>query len=153
MMSENPFGAFRAEYPDNPVAAAILGALRATPLKGRPGSVEALYVVHFGDVADPIGLVNGGVVVLETGRVFGGDSGYFYAGSYRVEGEALQGTATVERHNAGWQSVWGDEEQRFDIEFTGQRCDGGAVIEGRMRRLDMPSSFLPLMWFRMRDLP
>ena len=41
--------------------------------------IESLYVAEFGDV-DGLSFRNGGVVILETNRVFGGDSGYFYLG-------------------------------------------------------------------------
>ena len=40
--------------------------------------IEALYVVEFGDVAiggQTYTYWNGGVAVLETNRIFGGDSG------------------------------------------------------------------------------
>ena len=145
-MAGHPFALAPAGRPDL-YRAALIEALLAKPLKGRPGDIEALYVVHFGDLASPDGYINGGVVVLETERVFGGDSGYYYTGSYRVDAEALQVNATIERHNPTW-SVWGDQAPKFDILLTGRRRDGGSVIEGRMRRLDKPGLSLPVMWFR-----
>jgi hypothetical protein len=83
---------------------------------------------------------------------FGGDSGHYYTGSYKVDGATLEVDATIERHNPAW-NVWGDQAPKFDIQFTGRRRDGGSVIEGRMRRLEMPSLSIPVIWFRMRDLP
>jgi hypothetical protein len=132
---------------------ALIEALLAKRLKGRPGVTEALYVLHFGKVERPEGLVNGGVAVLETGRVFGGDSGYYYTGTYTADGDTLEAVVTVQRHNAGWLNVWGDCAEAFVVRFTGQRNDGGAVIEGQMHRLDMPDHGLVMKWFRMADLP
>jgi hypothetical protein len=51
-------------------------------------AIEALYVVEFGDVA--LGgqqYRNGGVAVLETNRIFGGDSGYYYVGTFSSNGK------------------------------------------------------------------
>jgi hypothetical protein len=47
-------------------------------------SVEGLYVVEFGDVQAQGIYRNGGVAVLETLRIFGGDSGYYYVGNFSV---------------------------------------------------------------------
>jgi hypothetical protein len=50
--------------------------------------IEALYVVEFGDVAiggQTYTYWNGGVAVLETNRIFGGDSGYYYLGNYTIK--------------------------------------------------------------------
>lgn len=154
-MAENPFASgsgFRAA--SGPAfRAALIDALMAKPLKGRPGLTEALYVLHFGNVEGPEGLVNGGVAILETGRVFGGDSGYYYTGSYTADDDTLEAAVTVQRHNAGWLNVWGDRVEAFVVQFAGQRCDGGSVIEGQMHRLDMPDQPLVMKWFRMADLP
>jgi hypothetical protein len=89
---------------------------------------------------------------LETLRLFGGDSGYYYTGSYKVNGEALEVNAMITQHDPGW-SVWGNGAPEFDIEFTGRRREDGSLIEGRMRRLDKPGEPLPVRWFRMAALP
>src|SRR5712671_4339139 len=50
--------------------------------------IEGLYVVDFGDVAiggQTYTYWNGGVAVLETNRIFGGDSGYYYLGNYTIK--------------------------------------------------------------------
>jgi T3SS negative regulator,GrlR len=60
---------------------------------------EALYVVEFGDMAASGTYRNGGVIVLETGRVYGGDSGYYYVGTYSVKDGQLTGEVKVVKHN------------------------------------------------------
>jgi hypothetical protein len=49
-------------------------------------NLEALYLVEFGDVSG-VDYQNGGVAVLETSRIFGGDSGYHYVGDYSAFGD------------------------------------------------------------------
>jgi hypothetical protein len=65
-----------------------------------------------------------------------------------ADAETLKAKATVERHNAAW-SVWADNAPKFVVQFKGQRRDGGSVIEGEMRRLDLPDKPLAMKWFRM----
>jgi hypothetical protein len=38
---------------------------------------EGVYLVSFGDVNAPGQFINGGVVMLDTLKVYGGDSGYY----------------------------------------------------------------------------
>jgi hypothetical protein len=50
--------------------------------------IEGLYVVEFGDVAiggQTYTYWKGGVAVLETSRIFGRDSGYYYVGNYTIK--------------------------------------------------------------------
>jgi hypothetical protein len=55
--------------------------------------------VEFGDVALGGQLYrNGGVAVLETNRIFGGDSGYYYLGTYSIKDgqiEAQSGSSST----------------------------------------------------------
>lgn len=44
-------------------------------------SIEALWTVTFGS---NLGMSGAGVVVFETGRLFGGDPDYIYLGKYDV---------------------------------------------------------------------
>lgn len=50
-------------------------------------SLEGMWAVYFGDVTG--GGVNSGIAVLETGRVFGGDSMIAYVGRYEVNGNTV----------------------------------------------------------------
>ena len=59
--------------------------------------VEGLWTVEFQVEG---GWTNGGVVVLNAGRLFGGDSQYYYLGTYAITGETLQGELQV-RHYHG----------------------------------------------------
>ena len=63
--------------------------------------IEGLYVVEFGDVAiggQTYTYWNGGVAVLETNRIFGGDSGYYYVGNYTIKDSQFEATVKIVTH-------------------------------------------------------
>jgi hypothetical protein len=60
--------------------------------------LEALWSVLFFVPGQPN--LNAGVVIFETGRVFGGDSWYYYTGTYKSENGKLTATLTS-THYAG----------------------------------------------------
>lgn len=71
--------------------------------------IEGLWVVRFLGEGDPRMELNGGVVVIETGKVYGGDSGYYYVGTLAEKGDQRWGmTLTVQRHDPQIESVFGD---------------------------------------------
>jgi len=112
--------------------------------------IESLYVAEFGDV-DGFGFRNGGVVILETNRVFGGDSGYFYLGDYSVFGDRFAASVQITKHNPSWTNAFGDAAQRFDIRVLG--TIGDEIITATMERLDRPGFSLPLRLVRKARLP
>lgn len=83
-------------------------------------SIEALYAVRFGHAGAPTLPLNGGVVVLETERLFGGDSWFAYTGSYELTGSTVTGQLHAVRHfnQPGTESAWGTQENQFDVQFT-----------------------------------
>jgi hypothetical protein len=106
-------------------------------------SVEGMYVVEFGDVALPANTYrNGGVVVLETLRVFGGDSGYYYVGSYTVKDYHMEANARIVKHDPNWTNAFGDTSLSFNVKMQG--TIGNGIIQGFMQRLDMPGVRLPI---------
>ncbi len=115
-----------------------------------PQSLEALYTVEFGDIAGGA-FRNGGVAILETLRVFGGDSGYYYLGDYSVAGEILTASVKVVKHNAMWANVFGDAATEFNIQINGVIREGS--VTGFMERIGMPGVRLPVRLIRRADLP
>ena len=72
--------------------------------------IEGLYVVEFGDVAiggQTYTYWNGGVAVLETNRIFGGDSGYYYVGNYTIKDGQFEATVKIVKHNPTWEDAFG----------------------------------------------
>jgi hypothetical protein len=58
-----------------------------------------------------------GVVVLIGGKVFGGDSGYMYTGTYTQRGNTLDARVHVKQYVQGVPNVMGRTE--FDLNLTG----------------------------------
>ena len=124
----------------------------APSLVGRPGEIEALYVIHFNDVSSSE-MRNGGVIVLETRRGFGGDSGAFYVGSYEISGRMLRAKATVRFHDAEWENVWGDDAREFEVCFEGKCAHDNSEIIGKMWRTDKNNVPISVKLIRVADLP
>ena len=71
-------------------------------------TVEVCNAVLFGHLGTPNLGMNGGVVVLETERLFGGDFLYAYTCSYQLAGNTVTGQLHAVRHyhQPGTQSAW-----------------------------------------------
>jgi hypothetical protein len=104
-------------------------------------SLEALYVVQFGDVT-ATGLRNGGVVILDSGRMLGGDSGYYYVGKYAIDGAAITAEIDVVKHDPLWINAFGDSARELKIRLTGAVT--GKTIAGYIERVDKPEIRLPV---------
>jgi hypothetical protein len=116
---------------------------------------EGLYVVEFGDVSDltPPGMYrNGGVAVLETNRVFGGDSGYYYVGNYSVNSESIAATIKIVKHDPNWSDAFGDTAESFTVKMQAGPMIAG-TIEGSIERADIPGIKLPVRLTFKEELP
>ena len=54
--------------------------------------LEALWSAKF---ESNLGIFGSGVVIFETGRVFGGDGEYYYTGNYEVNKDEINGKLLV----------------------------------------------------------
>ena len=108
-------------------------------------SVEALWTAKFGTAEYSIAESEGGVAIIETGKVYGGDSIYAYRGDISVNGSAVDGNLTMYRHNwsEGTQSCYGTQEASFTSHFVGSR-QGDDVISGKLLRNGYPDGFFQL---------
>jgi hypothetical protein len=111
---------------------------------------EALYVVEFGDVSVPGTYRNGGVAVLETGRVFGGDSGFYYLGEFQSTNGTVTATIDVTQHNPLIQNAWGNGATNFKLQMRGEVQ--GQNLVGTMT-LAGSSLSLPIRLSWKADLP
>jgi len=112
--------------------------------------LEALYVVEFGDISGS-NYRNGGVAVLETNRIFGDDSGYYYIGDFSVFGDHFEAHVRITKHNPSWVNAFGDDALEFEIGVWGKIGEG--VIDAVMERTDRPGLRLPLRLIRTATLP
>lgn len=95
-------------------------------------SLEALWTVEYETVN---GWNNGGVVVLETGRVFGGDSQYFYVGKYSISGSTLNAIIDTTHYFGERSTAFGDMAGTFQVSLVGNLMPDG-TIAGMMGRTD-----------------
>ncbi len=118
-------------------------------------SIEALWSIVF---ASNVQLLpgqpsaGGGIVVFETGRVFGGDSTMIYVGRYRFppESKHLEAEVEVNRFLAGGVSVFGAIDH-FHLKLTGQYQRDRFVMEGHM--VENPAQRIAIEFVRRAELP
>jgi len=93
-------------------------------------SIEALWTVSF---ASNLGISGAGVVVFETGRLFGGDPDYIYLGKYDVtpDGQKLTGEVDVSNHSGRLSSIFGGlSDFKLKIEGTVPKSDAiGTTVQ------------------------
>lgn len=70
--------------------------------------------------------------MLETGRVFGGDSQFYYLGKYSVSGAAVQAEIRVTHYHGPTGTAFGDTAASFDVKLDGKLS--GGVVDGTMTR-------------------
>ncbi|WP_374648717.1 hypothetical protein [Rhizorhabdus sp.] len=108
-------------------------------------SVEGMWMFRSASVENPNLLLDGGIIVLETGRVFGGDSSIAYRGSYDVSGGQLLAEVRTWTWNEalGVANVWG-MTGKIDqvVMFEGQPDTNRDVIAGYIYPKGMPGERL-----------
>ncbi len=76
-------------------------------------SIEALWTINFENVNG----YGGGVVIFESGRIFGGDTSFYWTGTYDVDRGQLEAKIKVKRHNGTLPSLLGMDA--FELELAG----------------------------------
>jgi len=116
--------------------------------------MEALYGIEFVSNED---LAGGGVVVLETGRVFGGDSYYIYVGSYEVKNDKIHVKVKCTNDKRfgvlSGESIFGDIDE-FNLFLEGDLEDHQSQIltlKGHM--IEDPSKKISVKLTRRAELP
>lgn len=95
-----------------------------------------MYTVRFDHPDGAEMELGAGVAVIETGQLFGGDSGYAYVGPVEVAGDRVSGRLRILRHDPAITSVFGDVDY-FELDFDGRRVSDDR-IEGELRLADNP---------------
>lgn len=118
--------------------------------------IEGLWIVKFLTPNDPSMDLNGGVVVVESGKIFGGDSGYFYIGSMEPSGSGnWNSELTITRHDPGIESVFGDVDQFKlfgSIRLEGEDDCGRPRLMANLAPKDSPLQMTAEL-IRVADLP
>jgi hypothetical protein len=90
--------------------------------------IEGLWTVEF---RTSIGGMGFGTIIFEKGRVAGGDSGYYYIGSYTLDQDKLTGEVTIQRYNPTGVSVFGPLE-RGDVKVSGTIQGSSMTVSGQL---------------------
>lgn len=81
--------------------------------------IDGLWTVEFISTINRSGK---GVAVFTKGRLLGGDEGYYYSGTYNVEGLRISGKVNVIRFDPQIISVFGNVDH-FTLTFSGDFND------------------------------
>ena len=109
--------------------------------------IEALWSVEFISDMDVMGA---GVVVLETEKILGGDSQYFYVCKYEVNNQELEAEIEVTHYSGEANSIFGPED-KFSVKITGEIKK--EIMMGQGHRVDNPQRKLGVRLTRRAELP
>jgi hypothetical protein len=94
--------------------------------------MDGLWTAEFGSSAGVYG--SGVVVFFQDGRIVGGDSWYFYLGTYQLDGNSLQATIDVSNFVEGVENVFKAMGRRFTLELVGTLgAEGRVIAQGHPR--------------------
>ena len=110
--------------------------------------IEAMYGVEFLTKAGNSGY---GVAVLETCRIFGGDSSMTYIGDYSVENGRVKASVKVTNDRGVNPSIFGDNAKQYTLELEGEVEDSEIVLQGH--RTDDKTKEIGIRLTRRCELP
>lgn len=67
-----------------------------------------------------LGSIGAGVVTFNSNHIQGGDTQYYYLGTYDVQGENINAEIKINRHFEHGESVFGTNEKEFSLRITGK---------------------------------
>jgi hypothetical protein len=79
-------------------------------------------------------LFGSGVVVFINGKIFGGETGFYYIGTYEMEGAILKARVMIRHFDRSVPSgfgIEGDYEMDVSARFEGEELKGTAVVVNR----------------------
>jgi T3SS negative regulator,GrlR len=109
--------------------------------------LEALWGLEFGSNLNDGGY---GVVVLETGRVLGGDSSFIYVGSYELNNGVVTAQVKCTNDRKSLTSVFGDIAE-FNLHLEGTPSHDQFILQGHM--IENPSMKIEVKFTRRAELP
>ncbi len=109
--------------------------------------LEAMYGIEF---ESNLNIAGYGVVILETGRILGGDSSFAYVGNYEVKNENIHVTVKCTNDRESLQSIFGDIKE-FNLVLDGKPEHDGFVLQGHM--VEKPEMQIALKLTRRAELP
>jgi hypothetical protein len=114
-------------------------------------SIEALWSVHFATQ----GGAGGGVVIFETGKIFGGDSQYYWVGNYTVQNGQLIADIDVSHYSGPPYSVFGPLQKfRLNLRASPPSTSGsGTTMQATGTLVNNPSAQIVMLLTYRAPLP
>ena len=109
--------------------------------------IEALYGIEFASNVDDGGY---GVVVLETGRILGGDSSFVFVGSYEIMNSIVSAEVKCTNDRKFLRSIFGDIDE-FNLHLEGVPAHDEFILQGHM--IENPSMRIEVKLTRRAELP
>jgi hypothetical protein len=78
-----------------------------------------------------LGIIGDGLVVVDNGKVHGGDSRYLYRGTYKVDGTSIKAEIQVSYYRGTLKSVFGPLS-KFELILSGNAPDELFTLSGHM---------------------
>lgn len=120
-------------------------------------SVEGLWCFQTTSYDDLVNLKYGGVVALETGRVFGGDSFMAYVGTYQMHDSGIRATIQSWQWNLtigdGVENVFGMKAPIKPYTVVAEMVRVDDRLEGSIHPQDDPDAQLPIRMIFIKELP
>jgi len=110
-------------------------------------SIDGIWT---GEVYGPFGWDNGGIFVLENGRVVGGDNRQYSLGTYSLSGNDVKAELLVHYYGPP-RTVFGEAKENFTTEIVGKLRED--EINGTIRRPDKPQFDLQIRMTKRLELP
>lgn len=109
--------------------------------------LEAMYGVEFVSNRNDGGY---GVVILETGRILGGDSSFVFVGNYIYENGVIKAEVKCTNDRNLLQSIFGDIKE-FNLRLEGKPEYKGFILNGYM--IENPTMKIAVKLTRRAELP
>lgn len=97
-------------------------------------SIEQLWSLEF---VSGLSSEGGGVVVLEKGKIIGGDNNYFYIGSYDLCDNNFNATIDVKHYHGPYNPIFGKKSDELIVKLTGAYDEEEMLLTGHI--LEDPS--------------
>ncbi len=109
--------------------------------------IEAMYGVEF---VSSMNIGGYGVLVLETGRVLGGDSSFVFVGDYEIENHIVKANVKCTNDRNALTSVFGDLKE-FNLKLEGKFEEKEFILNGYL--VENPSMQISVKLTRRAELP
>jgi hypothetical protein len=93
-------------------------------------TLDGLWTAEFGSTT---GISGGGVVVFAGNKILGGDGGYYYEGSFRLEGTRISADVTAHPFDSRSLSVFSTIGRLMKLSLVGELIGQNILAQGTLQ--------------------